>query len=221
MAKPVTRIVALQVALGVGLLLVAGRAGWLQLVRGREFAQQAQRQRTAPRELEARRGTIYDRNRTPLVVSMPKFRVQLALREVKDTAKLIAIAATDLQIRRDSRVRSFRRGTPKYPYFYGPYTGSQVERLRRLRGVHLETTYSRTYPQGVLAGPIIGALAPDGKQGMAGLERSLDSLLSGSPGLTTDLRDPSGHQFESPGRLVREPVPGEDVYLTLDAELQE
>ena len=220
MAKPLTRIVALQVTLAAGLLMVVGRAGWLQLVRGGELAKKAQQQRTARRELDARRGTIYDRNRAPLVVSMPKYRVQLALNEVKDTAKLISLVATDLHIRRDSLVRSFRRGTPRYPYFHGPFTGSQVGRLRRMRGVHLETTYSRAYPQGVLAEPIIGSLAPDGRHGMSGLERSLDSLLGGVPGLTTDLRDPSGRQFESPGRLVREPVAGNDVVLTLDAELQ-
>jgi len=220
MAKPVARIAALQFALGAGLLLVVARAGWLQLVRGRELSQRAERQRTAQRELEARRGTIYDRNRIPLVVSMPKYRVQLALNEVRDTAKLIAVAVADLRIRRDSLVRSFRRGSPRYPYFHGPFTGTQVQRLRRLRGVHLETTYSRTYPQGRIAGPIVGGLAPDGRRGMAGLERSLDSLLAGSPGLTTDLRDPSGKQFESPGRLVREPVAGNEIVLTLDAELQ-
>lgn len=220
MARPVTRIVALQVALGAGLLLVVARAGWLQLVRGRELARKATQQRTAQRELEARRGTIYDRNRTPLVVSLPKFRVQLALNEVTDTAELIRLVAADLHVRADSLRRSFRRGTPRYPYFYGPFTGSQVARLRKLRGAHLETTYSRAYPNGLLAGAIVGSLAPDGRHGMGGLERSLDSLLAGSPGLTTDLRDPSGRLFESPGRLMREPVAGNDIVLTLDAELQ-
>ena len=102
MAKPVTRISALQFALGAGMLLVVARAGWLQLVRGRELAQRAERQRTAQRELEAQRGTIYDRNRTPLVVSIPKFRVQLALNEVKDTARLISIAALVSALARDS-----------------------------------------------------------------------------------------------------------------------
>jgi cell division protein FtsI/penicillin-binding protein 2 len=35
------------------------------------------------------------------------------------------------------------------------------------------------------------------------------------------LRDRAGRHYESPSRLVSDPVPGEDVYLTLDAELQE
>ena len=220
MAKPVARIGVLQLALGAGLLLVVVRAGWLQLVQGRELAQRAERQRTAPRELEAQRGTVFDRNGVALVLSMPKFRVQLALNEVRDTSKLISYAVADLGVRRDSLVRSFRRGRPRYPYFYGPFTGSQVRRLRQLKGVHLETTYSRTYPQGRLASPIIGGLSPDGRRGAAGLERSLDSLLAGRPGLTTDLKDARVGQFESPGRLVREPVAGNDVVLTIDAELQ-
>ncbi|HEV8149755.1 MAG TPA: penicillin-binding transpeptidase domain-containing protein [Gemmatimonadales bacterium] len=220
MAKPTTRIVALQLALGAGLLLVVARAGWLQLVKGRELARKAEHQRTAQRELEARRGTIYDRDRIPLVVSLPKFRVKLALNEVRDTVRLIRLAVTQLRIPADSLRRSFRRGTPRYPYFYGPFSGSQVAELRKLRGVYLETTYSRTYPNGILAEPIVGTLAPDGRHGASGLERSLDSLLAGSPGLTTDLRDPSGKLFESPGRLVREPVAGNDVLLTLEAELQ-
>ena len=221
MARPAARILALQVALGVGLVIIIGRAGWLQLVHGREMARRAASLRTARRELEARRGTIYDRNGTPLVQSLPKYHVQIALNEVKDTAAVIRLATRNLGASRDSMVRSFRRGTPRYFYLHGPFIDSEVGPLRPLRGVHLETTYSRAYPRGVLAEPIIGALEPERGHGQSGLERSLDSILAGEPGLTTDLRDPSGQRFESPGRLVREPVPGHDVVLTLDAELQE
>ena len=221
MARPAARILALQVALGIGLLIVIGRAGWLQLVHGREMARRAASLRTARRELEARRGTIYDRNGTPLVHSLPKYHVQIALNEVKDTADVIRLVTKNLGVRRDSIARSFRRGTPRYFYLHGPFIDGEVGPLRPLRGVHLETTYSRAYPRGVLAEPFIGALEPERGHGQSGLERSLDSLLAGEPGLTTDLRDPSGKRFESPGRLVREPVPGNDVFLTLDAELQE
>jgi cell division protein FtsI (penicillin-binding protein 3) len=220
MAKPVARILALQVTFGAGLALVVARAGWLQLVRGRELAREAAHQRTKQVELTASRGTIYDRNGTPLVISQPKYRVQLALKEVKDTVLLIRRMAADLLVPADSLRRMFRRGTPLYPFFYGPYTALEVARLRKMTGIHLQTTYSRAYPGGVLAGPIIGAVSGDGGAGESGLERALDSVLAGEPGLTVDLKDPSGRQFESPDRLIREPVPGHDVTLTLDAELQ-
>jgi hypothetical protein len=116
MAKPVARIVALQVAFGAGLVLIVARAGWLQLVRGRELARQAAHQRTKQVELTASRGTIYDRNGTQLVISQPKFRVQLALKEVKDTAALIRRMAADLRVPADSLRRMFRRGVPLYPF---------------------------------------------------------------------------------------------------------
>jgi cell division protein FtsI (penicillin-binding protein 3) len=220
MAKPAARILALQVAFAAGILAITGRAAWLQLVRGGDLSRRAEEQRTAPRELMARRGTIYDRNGTPLVISQPKFRVQIALREVRDTARLLGLFASDLGLRSDTLRRSFRRGTPRYPYFHGPFTARQVDRLRPLRGVYLEATYSRAYPNGPLAAPIVGTLDADGLHGASGLERTMDSLLSGVPGLTTDLRDPSGRRIESPGRLIRQPVAGNDVVLTLDAELQ-
>ncbi len=220
MAKPAARIAVLQAGFVAGLALVLVRSGWLQLVRGAELSRRAESVRTIPRELDARRGTIYDRKGTPLVVSQAKFRVQIAINEVEDTAQVLRLVARDLGIRPDSLRRIFRRGTPRYPYFFGPFTASQVAGLRPLRGVHLETTYSRSYPSGTLASAIIGRLAAEGGHGASGLERSLDSVLSGTEGLTTDLRSSSGRHFESPGRLIREPVAGHDVVLTLDAELQ-
>jgi cell division protein FtsI (penicillin-binding protein 3) len=220
MARPAKRILVLQVIFAAGVAGILGRAAWLQLVRGRELARRAAEQRTAPRELMARRGTLYDRNGVPLVISQPKFRVQIALREVRDTARLLRVFANDLGLRADTLRRAFRRGTPRYPYFHGPFTARQVERLRSFRGVYLEPAYSRAYPKGALAAPIIGRLDADGVHGASGLERTLDSLLAGVPGLTTDLRDPSGRRIESPGRLIRPPVAGHDVVLTLDAELQ-
>ena len=220
MAKPTVRIAALQTVFGAALVLILVRAGWLQLVHGGELSRKAEALRTAPRELDARRGTIYDRNGVPLVVSQAKFRVQIALNEVTDTAMVLRRVAGDLGVSTAVLRRAFRTGTPRYPYFHGPFTAGQVAGLRELRGIHLETTYSRSYPGGQLAAPIIGRLDTDDGTGGSGLERSLDSVLAGLPGLTTDLRDPSGRRYESPGRLIREPVAGNDVVLTLDSELQ-
>lgn len=64
MAKPETRIQAIQVGLLIGALALAGRAGYLQLVRGGDYAKQAARQRTEHKYLEAPRGVIYDRGDT-------------------------------------------------------------------------------------------------------------------------------------------------------------
>ena len=55
----------------------------------------------------------------------------------------------------------------------------------------------------------------------AGLELALDSLLTGGRARRSCSRTGAGRRYESPARVVREPVPGNEVVLTLDAELQE
>jgi cell division protein FtsI (penicillin-binding protein 3) len=220
MAKPAARIVALQIALGAATLLVLGRAAHLQLVRGDEFAQQARRERTRPREIEPRRGTITDRNGAQLAVSRSKYHLGIALDQVRDTARIKRLVARDLGVRPESLTRAFRRKSPRWLYFHGPYTATQIDAFRRLRGVYPEEIYLRAYPEEGLAAPIVGTLVPEGKRGASGLERYLDTLLAGTPGLTVDLKDRTGRRFESPGRRIREPVAGHDVVLTLDAELQ-
>src|SRR4026208_1388788 len=110
MAKPVARIVALQGPLGPGPPLRVGRAGYLQLVKGGEFARQARAQRTVTRELPARRGTIYDRNGRPRAVSEPVYRIQLSVKEVQDTGRLLARASRALRVSQASLLRNFRRG---------------------------------------------------------------------------------------------------------------
>jgi cell division protein FtsI/penicillin-binding protein 2 len=49
----------------------------------------------------------------------------------------------------------------------------------------------------------------------------LDTALVGQPGSAVVLRDQFGRRYESPSRLDAFPVPGHDVFLTIDAELQD
>src|SRR4029077_5969313 len=106
-------------------------------------------------------------------------------------------------------------------YLHGPYTATQVQPLRGMKGIHLEGEFRRFNPSRDLPRPILGALAPSGTAGGAGLELSLDSLLTGRPGETVLLKGRGEQRYISPSRMVREPVAGNDVVLTLDAELQE
>lgn len=223
MARPARRIALLQVLYAAGLLLVVGRAAQYQLVERKQWAEVAERTRTSTRTLEARRGTLYDRGGAQLAVSQEHYRVGVAAWEVprvqRDTVArlLIRLGFPAARVR-----QAFRRLDPRQDWLhrYPAVSASDVEQLRRYRGVHLEKVYPRAYPSSHLARELIGAVVPDSNRGRSGLEQSLDHLLAGQPGLATYLRDRSGREYESPGRHVRDPVPGHDVYLTLDAELQ-
>jgi cell division protein FtsI (penicillin-binding protein 3) len=219
MARLTARLSFMQTCLLGGLLLLLGRAAQLQLLQGDRWSERAEKQRTARDTLEARRGAIYDRRGVPLAVTQEFYHVGVAPNEVKDRAAVLRAVSRQLGIpagRLDRRMRSER-----YVYFHGPYTATQIEPLRRLKGVHTEGSYRRAYPSRSLAAPVIGRLDPDSGKGGSGLERALDGLLTGRAGEAVFLRDRLGRRLESPARRVRDPVPGHDVWLTLDFDLQD
>jgi len=216
-AKPAVRLGVVQVAFGLAIVAVVARAAQVQLVEGAAYRAKAREQRTERVVLPARRGAIYDRNGVPLALTRDVYRVGVAPRELRDRSRDAAAIARALGISRRSVDRALRR---PYAYFGGPHTASRVEPLRAMRGVHLTPELERFYPSGDVARSLIGRPADQGRPA-GGLERTLDTLLAGQPGSAVVLRDGQGRRYESPARLGAFPIPGHDVYLTLDAALQD
>jgi cell division protein FtsI (penicillin-binding protein 3) len=220
MPRAQTRIAVVQFAFVLGVAAILARAAQLQLLQGDRWAEQAQRQRTERAVLPARRGALYDRNGVPLAISQEFYHVGLAPNELTDRHRALQVLTRQLGLQRSSLERDLRAGK-RWIYFHGPFTATQVQPLRKLDGIHLTGDFQRFYPSRALARPIIGGLLPDGPSGGAGLELALDSILTGEPGEAILLKDRAGRRYDSPARLIRDPIPGNDVVLTLDAELQE
>jgi cell division protein FtsI (penicillin-binding protein 3) len=220
MAKPLARIAVIQFGFALGAFAILVRAGQLQLLQGNRWADQAERQRTERKVLPARRGALFDRNGVPLAVDQEFYHVGIAPNELANRPRALQLLSRQLRIPLATLERDFR-ARKRWLYYHGPFTATQVQPLRRLSGIHLTGDFHRFYPARSLARPIIGGLSPDGPGGAAGLELSLDSILSGKPGEAVLLKDRAGRRYDSPARVVREPVPGNDVVVTLDAELQE
>jgi cell division protein FtsI (penicillin-binding protein 3) len=220
MAKPTARIAVVQLGFVIAVLAILARAAQLQLFQGERWAEQAARQRTERAVLPAKRGGLYDRNGVPLALSQEFYHVGVAPNELADPRAAGRQLIRSLGLVPAAVWQDLRAGK-RWIYYHGPYTATQVQPLRPLDGIHLSRDFQRFYPSRSLARPIIGGLSPDRPGGAAGLELSLDSLLTGQPGEAVLLKDRAGRRYDSPARLVREPVAGDDVILTLDAELQE
>jgi cell division protein FtsI (penicillin-binding protein 3) len=220
MGRPQARMVAVLFAFALGVLAILARAAQLQLFQGDRWADQARRQRTERAVLPARRGGLYDRTGVPLAVSQEFYHVGVAPNELADSRATVRLLSRQLGISRSVLERDLRTGK-RWLYYHGPFTATQVQALRRVDGVHLSRDFQRFYPSRSLARPIIGGLSPDRPAGAAGLELALDSILTGQPGEAVLLKDRAGRRYDSPSRLIREPVSGNDVVLTIDAELQE
>ncbi len=223
MAKPIVRLHVVQLGVFVALGALVVRAAQVQLIEGRRHAAEAAAQRTEHVVREARRGTLFDRHGTALALTQETYHVGVAPNELRDPAGDAAAIARQLHRPADEVRRALHR---RYAWFAGPYTATEVQPLRAVRGVHLEPVLRRFYPSPDFARAVIGRAGggggiDDGGGIPSGLERVLDSLLAGTPGSAVVLKDRAGREYESPARLIAEPIPGHDVVLTLDAELQE
>lgn len=220
MAKFETRLTVVQIGLGLAFVAAGVQAARLQLLHGSEYAAEAERSRNVREVLPARRGAIRDRNGIPLAITQEFFHIGLAPNEFGDATATLRAVAKALALPADRLRRDVRSGK-NWLYYHGPFTAAQVEPLRPLKGVHLEGEYARFYPAQALARPLIGAYQADSGEGASGLELVLDSVLRGVPGEAMVQKDLAGRRYDSPSRRVRNPTPGGDVYLTIDAELQD
>jgi len=220
MAKPTVRIAAIQFGFAVGILAVLTRAAQLQIVEAERWEHEAARQRTEKVVLPARRGALYDRNGTPLAITQEFYHIGVAPNELEDVRAAFVLLVRNLGVSAPALNREFQ-ARRRWIYLHGPFNATQVQPLRQVKGIHLTGEYQRFYPSRDLARPIIGGLAPDRPIGGSGLEGALDSLLTGRAGEAVLLKDIAGRRYDSPGRKTRDPVAGNDVTLTIDAELQE
>jgi cell division protein FtsI (penicillin-binding protein 3) len=215
--RAIRRLQLVQFVVMLALLGLVVRAASIQLVRGAEHRAAAEANRTKWKPLPAPRGTIYDRRGNPLVLSQELFVVGVAPNELRSADSAARRIATHLNL----PLRAVRSGLRKgWVDFGGGYTSTQVQPLREIRGVHLESSWQRGYPLGDLARGFLGSPGSEGRPA-SGLEAVLDTLLTGQPGEAVVLKDVSGQEFDSPSRLGSLPVPGHDIYLTIDADLQE
>ena len=96
------------------------------------------------------------------------------------------------------------------------------EQAASLEGMHLDwleirQSSVRTYPNNDVAAHVVGNVDWQGN-GVAGIERKLNKDLAGTPGLRRTERDGKEVSYES--EIVKSPVMGKSVGLTIDRELQ-
>lgn len=217
MAKLTTRVSFIEGVLGVLLLALLIRSAQVQLFQGARWANEAKQSRTEHVVLEAPRGALLDRHGTPIALTQETYHVGVAPNELRDPDHDPATIARVLHL---PLMHVEDELGHHYAYFAGPFTAGTVQGLRDMHGVHLEPVLNRFYPSPDFARAIIGRVGDPGQK-PSGLERTLDTLLAGTPGAAVVLKDRAGRQYDSPSRRIQSPVPGNDVELTLDAELQE
>jgi cell division protein FtsI (penicillin-binding protein 3) len=210
-----------RVLLGIWLAGAAGvlaRAAQLQVVEGTQWREAALQQHRRSSEVPAARGTIRDRDGVELALTRERVQVSLAPAELVDRDAAIGLLreALELSAREARRLTDPQRRWSVVP---GRYAPTVRQTLAGVPGIYLERELERFYPQGELARGVLGTVLDGAGQG--GIEQRYEQTLRGRPGREVAARDHAGKEI--PGEVVRveEPVPGGEVRLTIDLDLQE
>lgn len=86
-------------------------------------------------------------------------------------------------------------------------------------GIELLNDYRRYYTNGNFASYILGFTGSDYK-GLYGVEATYNDVLSGENGVVYYQKDADGNQIASQTKILKEPVQGKDITLTIDSNIQ-
>lgn len=206
-------------------VVISGRLLWVQVIRHKDWVDRAAKQQQRTFEVAPRRGVLYDRNLRELAVTVLAESVYAVPSELGDnreqTADIISgivhVDPTDTFTARGS-ILARLNASRNFAWIARKLTPEQVTRIRELnlKGVYLQKEYKRFYPNGDLASQTLGYVGLD-DVGLGGLERQFEDELHGAPGHVLTAVDAKRHAL---GSEEREPLPGENLVLTIDTNIQ-
>jgi cell division protein FtsI (penicillin-binding protein 3) len=200
-------------------LLIVGRAFWLQGVQGGALASEAISQQTETVTVPGLRGSLLDRRGNELAASEDAVTIFATPYQVENPARAAAKLAPILDLDEADVLESLTadNGFSYVAHKVSLEAAGRVERLE-LEGIGELPDSRRTYPQGEMAGQVVGAVGSE-NQGLTGLEIGEEDALSGSDGERRIVRDALGEPIRL--ETVEEAEDGEDIQLTLDPLIQE
>ena len=190
------------------------RVIYLQIDKENFLKNWGQNQHIAYRVLTPVRGTIYDRNKIPLAITLTHYDLY-GLRNIdkQDFEKLKNIISFDT---------SFNQFTlnNKKTLLYESLSPELISTIKKssINNYEVEMRFSRHYPLGDQIAPLVGFSGKD-NFGLEGIEKSYNSFLSGKRGKEKYYKNRKG-QIISKAITVDPKEPGQDLYLTIDSNIQ-
>ncbi|MEO0081814.1 MAG: penicillin-binding protein 2 [candidate division WOR-3 bacterium] len=205
--------------------MLLGRMGYVQLVRGAAYRVKAASLHIDSLRLAPERGRILDCWGRPLTLNQTACLVYVWPRKVRNLDSLADILAsaglgTKEEVRQEIAEHEKMFCFPKR--LEQPAADALWRRIVKCRFgncTEVEAETHRWYPFGPSCSNVVGFVGEDG--GLAGLEAWYDSVLSGQPGWVLMQREGLGLELPYPSYPRVEPVPGADITLTLDLDVQE
>ena len=209
------------VAISVAMIGVLGRVGQLQLRPAERITGLIDSQRTGA-TLLARRGNLLDRYGRVIATTRTAQRLFVDPLLIEDHSSFPERVGHQLDYDPAWVAQRIGRSVSRrYIVIDQQLSDARLDRLNQLRlpGLATELRLVRDYPQGTLAGQVIGFVGQDGR-GLEGLELKFDSRLLGADGAMRYWRDASQRPLWVQKEGYRAPTDGRAVTLSLDLVIQ-
>lgn len=194
---------------------------YLMVWRADYYEEAATRLHERERSIKAARGRILDRNGVVLADNKTVCTVSVIHNQITEPEKVIAMLVKELGISETEA----RKRVEKYSSMERVKSNvdkSIGDRIREydLAGVKVDEDYKRYYPYGDLASKVLGFTGGD-NQGIIGLEVIYEETLQGETGMILTVTDAKGIEVDTAGERRVEPVPGWDLRISIDRNIQE
>jgi len=212
-------VVVFLVALGIFFGL-AIRVAYLQFIRGDELQQSALENRMRSVPVEARRGSIYDRNGNELVTSISVDSVYAYPSQIKNPRATADKIAQVLDMDPEDVYKLITKKVA-HVWIQRKVDFEKASKLKEmeLEGIGFVEESRRHYPQGSLAAHVLGFTGVD-NQGIVGLEKTYDEELKGKPGRIVIEYDAVGRKIPEALHGYIPPEQGNSLVLTIDQTIQ-
>lgn len=216
--KKVWLVFLLCAAMMLGLV---GRLIWLMGFRSDYYYEKAQDLHERERDIKAARGKILDAAGKVLADNKTVCTISVIHSQIKNPEKVISVLAKELSMdeedirKRVEKVSSIERIKTNVEKSVG-----DTIRNYGLEGVKVDEDYKRYYPYSTLASKVLGFTGAD-NQGIIGLEVKYEEVLKGTPGKILTTTDARGVEIDEIGESRVDPVAGDDLQISLDANIQE
>ena len=227
--------------LGLGIVI---QIFYLQIFKGEQLKSDANKQIFISKKVLAPRGNIYASNeqKTSLALSVPRYKVFVDLVTIREqdfmenisdlSDSLSVLLARKTSNEWKSELEGQRLDSNRYFFIARGLRNDQIERLRKFPifnlgkyrgGCIILKSNQRVKPYGMLANRTVGyAVENDGKKSiLVGIEGAFNEYLKGQNGqmLMEKIR---GNEWKPvDDELSIEPVPGSDVYTSIDVNIQD
>ena len=245
-----TRTIVAAILMVLAVAAVIARLAWLQIVQYEYFAELSQGNRIRIEPLPPNRGLILDRNGKALATNAPSYQLELVREQVSDLegtlkrlSELKLIEANDVTaLLKEIKSRRAFEAFPVKLQMTEEELATFAVRRPDFPGVEIRPRLTRYYPLGgssVHALGYVSAISEDDKKilnieeyagttlaGKSGVERAYEKELHGETGFQQMLVNAQGRRVETLGRgpvelKRKEPVAGNDLYLTIDQRVQQ